>query len=61
VDPKILEAIVLQLTAIQVAVTKLAETVESYTADLKEFSERFEDVVSTLENERRLDLMRDYE
>jgi predicted ATP-grasp superfamily ATP-dependent carboligase len=61
VDPKILEAIVLQLTAIQVAISKLAETVESYTADLKEFSERFEDVVSTLENERRLDLMRDYE
>jgi hypothetical protein len=31
------------------------------TTDFNEFNERFEDVITQLEDERRLDILRDYE
>jgi hypothetical protein len=38
----------------------LAERVEKYAIDLSEFSDRFDEVVTQLEDERRLDLIQDY-
>ena len=52
---KILEAIVAQLGQISAAQNRLTERVEKYVSDLEEFSQRFEEVVEQLENERRLD------
>jgi hypothetical protein len=49
-EKKLLEAILLQLKA-------LTDRVEKYAIDLSEFSDRFEEVVAELADERRLDLM----
>lgn len=61
---EILKAIQAQLASIEASLTKvgpLAERVDKFVADLAEFSERFEEVVQQLADERRLDLLRDYE
>jgi hypothetical protein len=60
VDEKVLESILLQLAQMNINFAKLTAEVESLTADLKDFSDRFEEVVTWLENERRLDLMGDF-
>jgi uncharacterized tellurite resistance protein B-like protein len=57
---KTLEAILIQLGLINTNLTKLAERVEKYAIDLSEFSDRFDEVVTQLEDERRLDLIQDY-
>ena len=53
-------AIVAQLAQITAAQNRLTERLDKFIVDLSEFSERFEDVIENLENERRLDLMSDY-
>jgi hypothetical protein len=60
VDEKVLESILLQLAQMNISFAKLTAEVEGLTADLKEFSDRFEEVVTQLEDERRLDLMGDF-
>jgi hypothetical protein len=59
-NQKILEAILMQIGQINANITRLADRVEVFTTDLREFSERFEDVVTQLEDERRLDRLEDY-
>lgn len=49
----------LLLEAILMQVGQLNARIEKITADWIEFSERFEDVVTQLEDERRLDLLKD--
>lgn len=41
--------------------TEAASAAEKFVGDLEEFSERFEEVVTALEDERRLDLLREYD
>lgn len=56
---KQLEAIQVQLAGIAEAVKgieALATAVKKFTTDLTDFSERFEEVVTALEAERRIDL-----
>ena len=60
-------AVIAQLLQINEALSKLAASnslliarVEKYASDLETFAERFEEVVTQLEDERRLDLMSDY-
>lgn len=45
-----------QLAQLTIAVNALIERVEKQVTDLGEFAERFEDVMSQVESERRLDL-----
>jgi hypothetical protein len=59
-ETKMLEGLLEQIAALNVKLERLMTKVDGYTTDLAEFSERFEDVVGRLENERRLDLMGDY-
>jgi len=47
-ERKILEEIMLRLTAIE-------EVLDKFTTDLGEFSERFEEVIERVEAERRVD------
>lgn len=54
-DPKILEAVITQLAQLDAAITKLVERVDKQILDWEEFSERFDEVVTRLEQERRLD------
>jgi hypothetical protein len=58
-DPKILEAIITQLAQLDAAVTKMVERMDKQLSDWEEFSERFDEVVTRLENERRLDFYAD--
>ena len=50
-----MDELLAQLKHISAAMATLADRVERYDADLREFSERFEEVLTRLENERRLD------
>lgn len=61
VDTKLLEALVMQLGQINANLVQLTDRVDKFVFDLNEFSERFEEVVGQLENERRLDVSRDYD
>lgn len=49
----------MMLEQILAQLATLSERLEKYTTDLTEFSDRFEEVMSAVEDERRLDLMRD--
>lgn len=60
-DKKALEAMLMQLTQLNANIERLIERVEKNTADIADFSERFEEVMTTVEDERRMDLLRDYE
>ena len=60
-------AIITQLSKIEahlarteVAINALIEHVEKSSADLDEFSERFEEIMTRLEQERRLDWQTDF-
>lgn len=57
---KLMESFVMQIAQVNANVAKLTDRVEGLLIDLKEFSERFEEVVTQLEDERRLDITRDY-
>ena len=54
-DEKVLEAILMQLARLNKSVEHLTDKVERFVVDLGEFSERFDEVVTQLEGERRLD------
>lgn len=54
-DEKTLEAILLALGRIEDRLNTLTIAVDKNIADLAEFSERFDEVVTQLEAERRLD------
>lgn len=54
-DEKVLEAILVQLARLNKSVEHLTDKVERFVVDLGEFSERFDEVVTQLEGERRLD------
>ncbi len=58
---KQVQAILMQLQQLNANIEKLIERVDKNTTDLSEFSERFEEVTDQLADERRLDLLRDYE
>ena len=60
-DKKALEAVLMQLSQLNANIEKLIERVDKNTTDLADFSERFEEVMTTVEDERRMDLLRDYE
>ena len=57
---KLMESFVMQIAQVNANVAKLTERVDDLLVDLREFSERFEEVVTQLEDERRLDITRDY-
>lgn len=59
-DEKVVEAILIQLAQISAEQKTILETVSKITADFQEFAERFDEVVTQLEDERRLDLLGDY-
>ena len=59
-DEKLVEAILMQLGQINANVSGLTEQIANMVTDLTEFSERFEEVVTAMENERRLDRLTDY-
>lgn len=46
-------AILAQLEALNRAINQLNQRIDEQVADLREFSERFEDVIERLEEERR--------
>jgi hypothetical protein len=54
---KVLADILVALVAINASIVKLSERIDSQMIEFKEFSERFEEVVTQLEDERRLDLI----
>lgn len=58
-DTKILETILAQLTLINANINRLNDRLDGYMTDLRDFSDRFDEVVTTLEQERRLDMIRD--
>lgn len=58
---KVLEGILMQLAQLDANVASAVERMDAISIDLEAFSERFEDVVTQLEDERRLDLARDYD
>ena len=49
------EELLIQLTYINTAISQLVDRIDRYDTDLREFAERFEEVMTQLENERRLD------
>lgn len=57
---KQLEGILGQLGQMNANILKLADRIDGFMVDLREFSERFEDVVTQLEDERRLDNLERY-
>ena len=59
-DEKLLEGILIQLGAVNGSLENLANRLDKFIVDLSEFSERFEEVMDKIEDERRLDLTRDY-
>lgn len=59
-NEKLLEGILMQLGQLNATMTDLATKVEKYAFDLNEFSDRFEEVVTQLEDERRLDLLGEF-
>jgi len=50
-----LRAILTELAQIRTIQDETKELVEQYVSDLRDFGERFEEVLTQLENERRLD------
>ena len=52
---RLLEEILVQLGTMNDQLTSIEGRLERYTADLSDFSERFEEVIERLEEERRLD------
>jgi len=50
-----LGAILTELAEIRTIQEETKELIQQYTSDLREFGERFEEVLTQLENERRLD------
>ena len=55
------EQLAAKLDAIDLKLTKMLIRVDEYGVGLSEFAERFEEVMLALEDERRLDLMQDFE
>ena len=53
-------ALITQQKLLTDAITRLMERVERISVDLGDFSERFEETMERIENERRLDLITDY-
>lgn len=59
-DEKLLEGIIIQLAELNKSVEQLVVRLDKTLTDFTEFSERFEEVMTQLEDERRLDITRDY-
>lgn len=57
-DIKEIKALVANVAAMQ---TQLMKRLDDIVSDFNDFSERFEEVITQVENERRLDALRDYE
>lgn len=53
-------ALITQQKLLTDAIARLMERVEVMASSVGEFSERFEEVMEQIENERRLDLITDY-
>ena len=59
-NEKFQEAILLALAGIEAKLDKLSNRVEKNITDLEEFGVRFDEVVTQLEAERRLDWQNDF-
>ena len=59
-DEKLAEAILIQLAQINANISGLNEQITGFVVDLSEFSDRFEEVVTEMENERRIDRLTEY-
>ena len=59
-DEKFQEVILLALASMEAKLDKLSDRVEKNITDLEEFGVRFDEVVTQLEAERRLDWQNDF-